>query len=278
MTDGALDRLFRHDRVVVIVAMSAMTALAWAYITWLSAQMSMNIPVTGGEQDMAMPGMDMSSEMSPGVMRPVPTPWGPVEFAFMFSMWAVMMAGMMLPSVAPLVLIYARVARQAVVQQTPFASTAWFVGGYLIAWTGFSLAATGMQWGFERMLLLTPAMTSASNKFGSVVLIAAGVYQWTPLKDICLSQCQAPLFFITRHGGFRRDHFGSLLLGARHGLYCIGCCWTLMLLLFVSGIMNLLWIAAIAIFILLEKVVPSGRILSRIGGLAFVVGGIWMAY
>jgi len=128
----------------------------------------------------------------------------------------------------------------------------------------------------ERAALLDPMMTGASNAFGAIVLIAAGVYQWTSLKEICLKNCQAPFAFIQRHGGFRRDARGSLLLGVRHGAYCVGCCWTLMALLFVGGVMNVLWIAAITIFVLLEKVVPVGRLISRIAGVGFVAGGGWV--
>ena len=130
--------------------------------------------------------------------------------------------------------------------------------------------------GLEQAALLSPMTMATGERLGGVVLVLAGLYQWTPLKDRCLAQCQAPLVFIQRHGGFRRDPPGALGLGARHGLYCIGCCWALMGLLFVVGVMNVLWIAAIAGFVLLEKVVPPGRALSRIAGAALVAAGIWM--
>jgi predicted metal-binding membrane protein len=118
-------------------------------------------------------------------------------------------------------------------------------------------------------------MASASPYLGAGILIAAGLYQWSPLKDVCLTQCQAPLLFIQRHGGFRRDGLGSLRLGLRHGLFCVGCCWALMALLFVVGVMNVLWIAAIAIFVLLEKAVPAGRLVSRLAGTALVAAGVY---
>jgi predicted metal-binding membrane protein len=183
---------------------------------------------------------------------------------------------MMTPSAAPMILIYARVGRQAAVQGKLLAATGWFAGGYLLAWAGFSLFATVGQWGLQRTALLTPAMASASSVFGGLVLIAAGLYQWTPLKDACLSRCRAPLLFIQQHGGFRRDAPGSFGLGVRHGLYCIGCCWALMALLFVGGVMNVLWIAAIAVFVLAEKVVPGGRVLTRLAGAGFVAAGVWL--
>jgi predicted metal-binding membrane protein len=162
------------------------------------------------------------------------------------------------------------------VQGKPFAGSAWFAGGYLLAWTAFSLVATSAQWALERAALLTPMMESASNRLGAAVLILAGIYQWAPLKDACLSHCRSPLLFIQRHGGFRREPFGALALGFRHGIYCIGCCWALMALLFVGGVMNLFWIATLAILVLFEKVVPFGRVVARAAGLAFIAGGVWL--
>jgi predicted metal-binding membrane protein len=146
----------------------------------------------------------------------------------------------------------------------------------LLAWAAFSIAATSAQWALQRAALLRPMMAAASGTLGIAVLIVAGLYQWTPLKDACLAHCQSPLTFILSRGGFRGDTAGSVSLGWRHGLYCVGCCWALMALLFVLGIMNLFWIAALAILVLLEKVIPSGRIIARIAGTAFVAAGGWM--
>src|ERR1700692_2156802 len=182
----------------------------------------------------------------------------------------------MTPSAGPIVLLYARVGQQAAVQGKPFANTYWFFGGYLLAWVTFALAATLAQWAVQRASLLTPMMESASAIFGSALLIAAGLYQWSPLKDVCLRQCQAPLQFIQRHGGFRRDAKGAIGLGARHGAYCIGRCWALMALLFVGGVMNVLWIAVLSILALAEKIIPAGRLISRLAGSGFIAGGIWL--
>jgi predicted metal-binding membrane protein len=262
----SLEAVLRRDRAVVIVALAVITTLAWADIIWLA-------------DDMAMDGMDMTGfRMIPaghGLMMPASTPWQPLEFACVFAMWAAMMIGMMTPSVAPMILIYARVGRQAVLSGHPFAASGWFASGYLIAWLAFSLAATSAQWVLERAALLTPMMESTSAVLGGIVLIAAGIYQWTPIKEACLSYCQAPLTFLMRHGGFRSDARGALALGVRHGLYCIGCCWALMLLLFVGGVMNVLWIAALAGLVLLEKALPFGKFVSRITGCIFIAGGAW---
>jgi predicted metal-binding membrane protein len=264
---AALEAVLRRDRIVVVAALAIITALAWADLVWLA-------------NDMGMGGMDMTDfRMIPagqGLMMPAGTPWQPIEFGYVFAMWVVMMIGMMTPSAAPMILIYARVGRQAAIAGQPFAASAWFAAGYLLAWTAFSLAATSAQWALQRAALLNPMMESASNILGGIVLIAAGLYQWTPLKDTCLSYCQTPLAFIMRHGGFRREATGALALGFRHGVYCIGCCWALMVLLFVGGVMNLLWIATLAVLVLLEKVVPFGRLVARLAGIAFIAGGAWL--
>jgi predicted metal-binding membrane protein len=267
MTDSTLETVLRRDRLIVAGALGVLVALAWAYVLWLAA-------------DMDMGGMDMSGfRMVPagiGLMAPAAAPWSAVEFAFVFAMWAVMMVGMMAPSAAPMILMHARVGRQGKAEGKPLAATGWFAAGYFLVWIGFSLAATLVQWVIERAALLDSRMASASNMLGGIVLIAAGVYQWTPLKDVCLAQCQTPFQFLMRHGGFRRDLPGCLLLGLRHGVYCVGCCWALMALLFVGGVMNVLWIALLALLVLLEKLTPFGRWIARAAGVACVAAGVSM--
>lgn len=267
MTDTALEAALRRDRAIVLAALAVVTALAWGYLAWLA-------------NDMWMGGMDMTGfRMIPagrGWMMPASEPWRPFEFGYTLAMWIIMMIGMMTPSVAPMILIYARVGRQATAHGQPFAASAFLAAGYLLAWAAFSLAAAVAQWALERAALLTPMMASASDILGGIFLILCGLYQWTPLKDRCLAYCQAPLTFIMRNGGFRGDPGGAAVLGLRHGLYCIGCCWALMTLLFVGGVMNLLWIAALAILVLAEKVVPFGRIVARLAGIGFIAGGVWL--
>ena len=261
-----LERVLRRDRSIVSIALAIVTLLAWLYVLRLAADMDM------GSMDMA--GMRMVSTGINLVMTSRIQPWSGAEFALMFAMWSVMMVAMMLPSATPMVLLYARVGRTAAVDGEPFAPTGWFAAGYLLVWFGFAFAATGAQWALERAALLTPMMESASKVIGGVLLIMAGLYQWSPLKDTCLAYCHAPLLFIQRHGGFRRNVLGALEIGVRHGAYCVGCCWALMTLLFVGGVMNVLWIAVIAAFVLAEKVAPGGRFVSRAAGAGLIVGGV----
>lgn len=268
MSTSAFEAILRRDRVIIIASLVVLTTLAWFDLVRLAT-------------DMEMGGMDMTGyRMIPSgqaLMMPASAPWQPIEFAYVFVMWVVMMIGMMTPSVTPMILVYARVGRQATASRA-FVPVTWFVGGYFLAWVAFSLVATATQWALERATLLTPIMASVSNIVGGILLIVAGLYQWTPLKDVCLRQCQAPLGFILSHGGFQRTASSSLALGFRHGTYCLGCCWALMLLLFTLGVMNLFWIAALAIVVLFEKVVPFGRRVARIAGLAFFAGGVWMLF
>ena len=249
MHSTALESALRRDRWIVVVALFALTALTLGYTAWLAQ------------------GFDMS-----GMMTPAYRPWSPGFFAFMLVMWIVMMIGMMTPSVAPMILLYAALARQNKAPQA-FASAGWFLAGYLLAWSAFALLATLLQWLLEWRALVTPMMAGTGRSLGGVVLIAAGIYQWLPGKQACLSACRAPLSFVQRHGGFQTTASGSVRLGVLHGFYCIGCCWVLMLLLLAFGVMNLVWIAALMIFVLLEKVLPWPRAVARIAGVAAIAAG-----
>jgi predicted metal-binding membrane protein len=275
--DSALESALKRDRLIVVAAALLLAVLAWGYLIWLNARMA---PAAGdmGGMDMAgmhMAGMDMSG-MSMSAMTPTFTSWTAAQLQVVFAMWAVMMVGMMTPSVAPMLLIYTRFARHSAAQGHAFAPVAWFAAGYLAAWSLFAALATLAQWGLASLALLTPMMAAANRAFGGAVLIAAGIYQWLPLKDACLAQCRSPLSFVQQHGGFRTGAAASLRLGLVHGLYCIGCCWALMALLFVGGVMNLFWIATLMILVLLEKIVPYGRRFARLVGIVGVAAGVWM--
>jgi predicted metal-binding membrane protein len=273
--DTALTAVLRRDRLVIAAALAAVTALAWGYTLWLAASMDMSVPAGGGTAMPMNDGMSMTAASGMSMLAPALKAWTAADFAFMFAMWSVMMIGMMTPSAAPMILLYARVGRQPAAQQKPFAATGFFASGYLLAWATFSLVATFGQYVLDRAALLSPTMTLTDTVLGGIVLIAAGVFQWTSAKSACLTHCQSPLHFVLRHG-FRADAAGSLALGFRHGLYCVGCCWALMALLFVGGIMNVLWIAGLTVFVLLEKLVPAGRVISRLAGAALVAAGAWL--
>ena len=264
MRDSAMEAVLKHDRAIVLAALIALAALAWAHVLWLSTGMAA-APAPMPD----MPGM---------IMAPALQSWGGAELLTAFAMWTTMMAGMMLPSAAPMILLYVRVARQGEKQGKPFASAAWFAGGYLLAWTGFALAASLAQAALLQAAVISPMLASTSLAFGGIVLIAAGLYQWTPLKDACLAFCQGALQFIQSHGGFKRGAAPSLRLGLTHGLYCVGCCWALMALLFVVGVMNLLWIAALALWVLWEKIVPLGKVMPRTLGLVLILAGAIFLY
>jgi len=261
---ASIEAALRRDRFIILAALLLLVAAAWAYLFRLTAGMTMPSDL----QDMSMPGMDMAGAMGPSVK--------PLDFTdalLTFVMWFVMMVGMMTPAVTPTILLYARVGRMAARQQKPFAPAGWFAGGYFLAWAGFSLITTAAQIGLRDAMLLTALLKSASDPLSGIMLVAAGLNQWSPWKDSCLEHCRAPLLFIQRHGGFRPQASASVLLGLRHGLYCIGCCWALMLLLFVGGIMNIAWIAGLAILVLAEKLWSRGRLLSRaVGAVAIALG------
>jgi predicted metal-binding membrane protein len=265
MTGTTLETVLRRDRQAVIAALVILTALAWGYVLWLAQGMAMT-------EAAPMDGMDMGGMAMP--MMPAVHVWTITDFLFSFAMWAVMMAGMMMPSATPTILLHARVARQARAQQKPFAATGWFAAGYLLAWSVFSLLAAGFQAALSQAALLTPMLASSNDLVGGGILIAVGLYQWSELKYRCLTHCRAPLQFIQQHGGFKGRPLPALNLGFRHGLYCIGCCGALMLLLFVGGVMSIIWIAGLSILVLLEKVMSDGRNVSRLVGLALIIGGI----
>jgi predicted metal-binding membrane protein len=249
MAAGLLESILRRDRALIAAALGALALLCWAWLAWFAAA----------------PDSSMAA-MAPGIGH-----WSGADFLVTLMMWWVMMIGMMTPAAAPMILIYARVARQARGRGTPFAPATWFALGYFLAWLGFALAATVLQWSLERALLLTPITTSVTPRLGGALLIAAGLYQWTPLKDSCLAHCQSPLGFIQRYG-FRGERGAAAGLGLRHGAYCIGCCWALMILLFVGGVMNLLWVAAIAALVLAEKLIAI-RFIRHASGIALVAAG-----
>jgi predicted metal-binding membrane protein len=252
---GRLEALLRRDRALVLSAVLGVTALCWAHLFAAARAMVMD-----GEAAMAMARI---------------APWSARDLALLLLMWVVMMVGMMLPSATPMLLLYAQVARKAASEGRPLAPTGLFALGYATAWALFCVAATAAQWGLDRLALLSPAMVATSPALGAAILMGAGLYQLTPWKEACLRHCRAPALFLASR--WRRGASGALRMGFEHGGFCLGCCWALMALLFVGGVMNLLWIGAITLFVLLEKLAPRGATGPRLGGFALLALGAAVA-
>lgn len=203
---------------------------------------------------------------------PMTPKWATTDFILMFLMWLVMMIAMMTPSVAPLILLFAKVNRQRREQQSPFVNTSYLFIGYFVVWGGFSLIATLLQWLLQQVSWLNPDMIITNKIVGSVILVAAGVFQFTPLKQTCLNFCKSPLEFIYKY--WKEGQKGAIKMGIKNGFYCLGCCWVLMVLLFVSGVMNILWVALIALFVLIEKVSAKSKWISFVAGSLLIIYGV----
>ena len=246
---STLESVLRRDRGIVLAGVIGVAALAWAYLLYLAR------------------GMDMGTSMA----MPQIQPWGTADLTLMFAMWAVMMMAMMVPSAAPMILVFAAVNRKRREQQRPFIPTSIFLLGYLVVWSAFAAGATLAQWGLHANALISPMMVGTSPILGGALLVGAGLFQWSSLKYACLSNCRSPLGFLMSE--WRDGPYGALAMGVRHGVYCLGCCWLLMGLLFVLGVMNLVWIAALAAFVLVEKVAPAGHRVSRLTGVVLIGWG-----
>lgn len=256
------ESLLRRERWIVLGGLAGITILSWIYI------------LTGAGTGMSARAMTIVSFFPHRLagMPMQPEPWTATYWIIMLLMWWIMMIAMMTPSAAPMVLLYARAMRHAQAGGqlgSGAASAAAFAGGYLLAWFGFSLSATLTQWALERAGgISSMGMASTHAGLSASILFAAGAYQLSPWKHRCLSHCRTPVTFLTQHR--RPGRLGALRMGLHHGAYCVGCCWVLMALLFVGGIMNLLWIAVLAIFVLLEKVAPLGPWFARITGILLI--------
>jgi predicted metal-binding membrane protein len=249
---------------VVIGALVGVVVVAWVWII-LGAGTGMN--AVAMTQMARMPDMDMMME------RAV---WTPAYVALMFAMWWVMMVAMMLPSAAPMLLLFARVNRKDKAAGSPLMPTGAFATGYLIAWGGFSVVAAGLQWALEAARLMSPMLLleTANVWIGVGILVGAGLWQLTPLKTMCLRHCRSPIGFLI--GNWRAGRLGALRMGLEHGAYCLGCCWFLMGLLFFGGVMNLYWVVGLAVFVLLEKILPLGHWLGRVAGVVLIGWGAYL--
>jgi predicted metal-binding membrane protein len=286
MTDLLIQVVLKRDRWIAVAALCVVVAASWIYVL--------------GGAGMGMPAVEMSSlSMALGpsggasaatsggsvdggigsAMQAMATPagWTAGYAVLMFFMWWIMMIAMMLPSAAPTVMLYAVVNRKAAEKKGQTAAP-WnaliFMSAYLIAWALFSVIAASLQWAFELTGLLSPTMlNSTSAAFAGIILMLAGLYQLTPLKEACLEHCRGPIGFLTQH--WRPGTAGAFRMGLHHGAYCLGCCWGLMVILFFGGIMNLYWIIGLALVVLVEKLAPFGHKIGKPLGVALLAWGSW---
>jgi predicted metal-binding membrane protein len=232
-----------YERSALLVLLIVLTLVCWSWIVLLARDMYG--PMTGASAWMMTPH------------------WDAPHLLLLWAMWAVMMIGMMLPSAAPMILLADTAARSC-----------FLALGYIVVWAAFSVGATALQWTLGQLVILNPMMETSSRTAGAILLVIAGVYQWTPLKHACLTTCQSPMAFLARR--WRGGAWGAFRMGAEHGVYCVGCCWALMLLLFVGGVMNLTVIIALTAFVAFEKLVPLGRRGARLSGALLIAAAAWM--
>lgn len=241
--------MLKRDRMIVLAAIVGVVTISWIYLAILAGNMR---------------GMSTTEMVQI-------KPWSSLDFVLMFFMWTVMMVGMMLPSATPAILNFATLSRERQRQGQTYVPTAVFVMGYLVVWVAFSGAATLLQWLLNSLTLLSPAMVLRSPLLGGLLLIGAGIYQWSPIHKSFLSVCRNPLEILRRRLSEQATAFG---LGLQNGVNCLACCAVLMLLLFVGGIMNLLWVALIAVFVLVEKALPHGDFFARWSAVPLGIAGV----
>ena len=256
---GAVASLARSERVVTGAGLLALTLLSWLYLALLADSMDAMGGAGAGSAFMALMPMGR---------------WGPAEFALCFAMWFVMMIAMMVPSATPMLLAFRSFSRSREVGEKAGRRFTAFLLGYLLMWAAFSAVATGAQWALREASLVTDLMTSASPRLNAALLFGAGLYQFAPAKQVCLARCRSPMAFLLME--WRDGAHGALVMGLRHGGFCVGCCWGLMALLFVGGVMNLLWIAALSAVVLAEKLLPFGAVPSKLAGVAMMACGLWL--
>lgn len=261
--DTVLEGALRRDRWIVLLLLAAVTVANWAYVL-AGAGMGMS-----AFEMTRMGGMEGMAEMAIS-----PEPWSPGHAAVMFFMWWVMMVAMMLPGATPIILLFAAVNRRQHKERSPHVPTSLFTTSYLVAWGAFSLIAVVLHWLLHRAGMISVGMTVTSQPLGAGILVAAGLYQLTPIKQVCLRHCRMPAAYLAEH--WRPGRRGAFVMGLQHGAYCLGCCWFLMLLLFFGGVMNLFWIAGLALYVLIEKLLPPSHWLDRAIAAVLVGAGGWL--
>ena len=258
---GLAERILKHDRAVVYAALFLVIVLAWIY-TFAGVGMSMN-----AFEMTRMPDILFKDYQA---LLPA-TQWTINNFFIMLTMWWLMMVAMMLPSATPVILLACALNRRSDSSRLPYGKTFYFVSGYLLIWFIFSLIAVIAHWQLEQMGILTSMMQNSSKTMAAGLLIAAGIWQFTPIKQACLKYCRSPVIFLTQYR--RPGNKGALLMGMHHGVFCLGCCWFLMCLIFVICIMNVYWLIGLTVFVLIEKTFAHGPLFGQIAGLGFILSG-----
>jgi predicted metal-binding membrane protein len=258
MNDQFFQLAVKYRTAPIWIGLAVIVALSWLYLAQMSAGMSgMNATMTMGS---AMDAMSMQRAM-------------PLELLFTFAMWSVMMVAMMVPTAVPAIVLFATLSGRRHPLQNPTAVIAIYVSGYIAAWVGYSVFAAIAQLALTRTMIILPMAGSSSAAVSALILLSAGIYQFTSLKDACLTQCRSPLAFFMAE--WRDGARGAFMLGLRQGAYCVTCCWTLMAVMFVVGVMNLTWMAILAAFMLVEKIAPRYWHLSRVSGVILILWGAW---
>jgi predicted metal-binding membrane protein len=255
-----LEGLLRRERLVVVIGLLTVIAGSWV---WL---------LLGAGTEMTPMDMTRMAGMDGWLMEPAQ--WSAGYALLMFSMWWVMMVAMMLPSAAPMLLLFARVSGQGGSSGPLLTATGLFASGYLLMWGGFSAVAVALQWSLETARLLSPMLETSNVWLGASILIASGLWQLSPMKGVCLRHCRSPFGFLMNH--WRGGNWGALRMGIAHGAWCLGCCWALMTLLFFGGVMNLYWVIGLTVFVLLEKTTRFGHWLSSVAGIVLVGWGMML--
>lgn len=248
MMTQTLQATMRRQRIIIGLGIAAIATSTWLYLVQIAI---------ASEQ-----GMQMTTQSS----------WNWHTFGLNLIMWCAMMVSMMLPTASPMIMSFFRVKQKRA--DSRLLSSVVFISGYLILWGVFSVLAAGGQAVLHNTDLLSSPMGKTGPLLGACLLITAGAFQWSSLKESCLGKCRSPLSFLLVE--WRDGNLGALVMGLRHGFFCIGCCWALMLLMFVGGVMNLTWMALLAVYMLLEKIVPNGRYFSRISGVMLIIAGVWV--
>ena len=251
--------LSHKDKSIVYIGVIAIMLVSWLYL--------LNIVEQHSRMDMTM--MTMPQNVS-AYGHAVHT------FLVLFLMWSVMMTAMMLPSILPATMVFTAFNQRKKAQAQPYVRTYIFVGGYLLTWIACSLLFALAQSGLSTAGVLDGAMKTNNPLLSGSILLIAGIYQWTPLKDVCLKHCRTPLgFFIAR---WREGYWGAIYMGWRYGLFCVGCCWALMAIMFSVGTMNVLWMVALSIFVLCEKVFPANMLVRNSAGILLVCWGSYLIF